>query len=171
MGAEYFLFVHNTASPSAKLSTWCFEHSNDISPSLLINRSHTDESWEARNSFRWIYTLNLSIEHSGEHWWEQHIFCWFATPQAPPPSWASGALNTLVTSIFLYSSTRATLMSPRKDESHLSGYTLWISSLSSLENTDENTIVFARSPHHKHFGKAQHLVLCALWWHHIFSTC
>ena len=28
-----------------------------------------------------------------------------------------------------------------------------------LENTDENRIFFVRSPHHKHFGKAQHLVL------------
>ena len=34
-----------------------------------------------------------------------------------------------------------------------------IYSLSTLENTDENRILFVRSPHHKHFGKAQHLVL------------
>ena len=31
--------------------------------------------------------------------------------------------------------------------------------LSTLENNDENRIFFVRSPHHKHFGKAQHLVL------------
>ena len=31
-------------------------------------------------------------------------------------------------------------------------------------------IFFVRSPHHKHFGKAQHLVLWALWWHQLFST-
>ena len=44
MRAEYFLFVHNTTSILAKLSTWCFEHSGDISCSLLVNLSHTDES-------------------------------------------------------------------------------------------------------------------------------
>ena len=31
------------------------------------------------------------------------------------------------------------------------------------KNTDENKIFFVRSPHRKHFGKAQHLVLLALW--------
>ena len=31
--------------------------------------------------------------------------------------------------------------------------------LSTLENADENRIFFVRSSHHKHFGKAQHLVL------------
>ena len=36
--------------------------------------------------------------------------------------------------------------------------------------TDENRIFFVRSPHHKHFGKAHHLVLWALWWHQLFST-
>ena len=48
--------------------------------------------------------------------------------------------------------------------------TLWIYSLSTLENTDENRILFVRSPHHKHFGKAQHLVLWTLWWYQLFST-
>ena len=37
-------------------------------------------------------------------------------------------------------------------------YTLWIYLLSTLENTDEDRIFFVRSPHHKHFGKAQHLL-------------
>ena len=44
-------------------------------------------------------------------------------------------------------------------------YTLWIYSLSTLENTDDNRIFFVRSPHHKHFGKGQHLVLWALRLH------
>ena len=74
-----------------------------------------------------------------------------------------GALSTVVTSVVLYSLTRATLMSSGKDETRVCGYTLWIYSLSTLENTDENRIFFVRSPHHKHFGKAQHLVLWALW--------
>ena len=44
----------------AKLSTWCFEHSGDISFSLLVNPSHTDESWEGRNTCMWIATDNFS---------------------------------------------------------------------------------------------------------------
>ena len=34
-----------------------FEHSGDISCSLLVNPSHTDESWEGRNTCMWIYML------------------------------------------------------------------------------------------------------------------
>ena len=55
MRTEYFLFVHHTTSILAKISTWCFEHSGDISCSLLVNPSHTDESWEGRNTCLWIY--------------------------------------------------------------------------------------------------------------------
>ena len=86
------LFVHHTTSILAKLSTRCFEHSGDISCSVLVNPKHTDESWEGRNTCLWIYTL-------------------------------------------------------------------WIYSL-----------CFVRSPHNKYFGKAQHPVLWALWWHQLFST-
>ena len=31
------------------LSTWSFEHSGDISCSLLVNPTHTDESWAGQN--------------------------------------------------------------------------------------------------------------------------
>ena len=41
-----FLFIHHTTNILAKLSTWCFEHSGDISYSLLFNARHTDESWK-----------------------------------------------------------------------------------------------------------------------------
>ena len=41
-------------------------------------------------------------------------------------------------------------------------YTPWVYSLSTLENTDENRIFSVGSPYHKHFGKAQHLVLWTL---------
>ena len=51
------LFVHHTTSILATLSTRCFEHSADSSCSLLVNPSHTDESWEGRNTCMWIYTL------------------------------------------------------------------------------------------------------------------
>ena len=56
MGTEYFLFVHHTTSILAKLSTWCFEHSGDISFSLLVNPSHTDESLEG---VIYIYILRV----------------------------------------------------------------------------------------------------------------
>ena len=46
MRTEYFLFVRHSTSILARLRTWIFEHSGDISCSLLINSSHTDESWE-----------------------------------------------------------------------------------------------------------------------------
>ena len=69
-----------------------------------------------------IYALNLFIEQSGEHWWEQNIFCSFITPQAFWHSSAPGALSTLVTSVVLYSLTRATVMSPGKDETNVCGY-------------------------------------------------
>ena len=55
MRTEYFLFVHHTTSILAKLSTWCFEHSGDISFSLLVNPSPTDESCGGRNTCMWIY--------------------------------------------------------------------------------------------------------------------
>ena len=55
MRTEYFLFVNHTTSILAKISTWCFEHSGDISCSLLVNPSHTDESWEGRNTCLWTY--------------------------------------------------------------------------------------------------------------------
>ena len=53
---EYFLFVHHTTSILAKLNTWCFEHSDEISCSLLVNPSYTDEYWEGRNMCLWIHT-------------------------------------------------------------------------------------------------------------------
>ena len=55
MRTEYFLFVHHATSVLAKFSTCSFEHSGDISSSLLVNPSHTDESWEGRNMCLWIY--------------------------------------------------------------------------------------------------------------------
>ena len=44
----------STTSILAKLSTWSFEHSGDISCSLLDNLSHTDESWAGRNTCLWV---------------------------------------------------------------------------------------------------------------------
>ena len=99
--------------------------------------------------------------------------CSFTIPQVFWQSSAPGALSTLVTSVVLYSLTRATMMSPGNDETHICGYTLWIYSLSLLENLDENRIFLVLSPHHKHFGKAQHSgdISCSLltnpshtWW-------
>ena len=49
------------------------------------------------------------------------FFCSFTTPQAFWQSSAPGALSTLVTSVVLYSLTRATLMSPGKDGTRVCG--------------------------------------------------
>ena len=68
--------------------------------------------------------LNLFIEHSEEHWWEQNIFCSFTTPQAFWQRSASGALSTLMTSVVLYSLTWATLMSPGKEGTRVWGITV-----------------------------------------------
>ena len=67
MRAEYFLFVHHTTSILEKLSTWCFEHSGDISCSLLVNPSYTDGSWERRNTCLWIYIYIYYISHIYTH--------------------------------------------------------------------------------------------------------
>ena len=69
-----------------------------------------------------IYTLDLFIEHSGEHWWEQNIFCLFITPQAFWQSSAPVPLRTLVTFVVLYPLTRATMMSPGNDETRVCRY-------------------------------------------------
>ena len=61
MRTEYLLFVHQNTSILAKLSTWCFEHSGDISCSLLVNPSHNDESWEGLNMCLWIYIVYIYI--------------------------------------------------------------------------------------------------------------
>ena len=61
MRTEYILFVQHTTSILAKLSTWCFEHSGDVSCSLPVNPSHTDEFWEGRNTCMWIYIHNIYI--------------------------------------------------------------------------------------------------------------
>ena len=60
MRTECFLFVHHTTSTLAKLTTWRFEHSGDISCSLLVNPSHTDESWEG-TIYTYMCTLTLHV--------------------------------------------------------------------------------------------------------------
>ena len=170
MRTEYFLFVHHTTSHLVKFSTWRFDHSGDISYSLLVNPNHPDQSWEGQNTCLWIYALDFFIEHPGEHWWEHNIFCSITIPQTVCQSLAPGALSTLVTSVVLYTLNEATPMSPGKDKTRVCAHTLWILSLTALQNTDENRIYFVHSQHHKHFCQAKHLVLWGIWWHQLFST-
>ena len=61
MGTEYCLLVHHTTCILEKLGTWCLEDSGDISCSLLVNLSQTDESWQGRNTCVWIYGYNFSM--------------------------------------------------------------------------------------------------------------
>ena len=79
------------------------------------------------------------------------------------------SLNTLLTSVVLYLLTRATLVS-RGRTKHVPVDIYALNLFIEQENTDENRILFVHSPHHKRFGKVQHLVLCALWGHQLFST-
>ena len=45
-----------------KLSTWSFEHSGDISSSLLVNSSHNNDSWEGRDTCLWRYRYNNLVK-------------------------------------------------------------------------------------------------------------
>ena len=170
MRTEYFLFVHHNTSILSKFTTLSFEQSGDINCSLDVNSSHTDESSEGRNARHWIYALNIFTEDSGEHWWEQNMFCSFTTPPALWQSSVPGTLRTRVISLVLYSLTRATLMSAGKDEACGCRYTLSIYSMRTLKKTDANSIFFVRSGNHKDFGTAKHLIFWALWWDQLFST-
>ena len=67
MRTEYVLFVYHASSTLAKLSTWYFENSCDITCSILVNASYTDECWEGRSMWLPIYTLNLFNEDSKEN--------------------------------------------------------------------------------------------------------
>ena len=67
MRKQNFMSNHHTRSISATLSTWRFEHYHEISFSQLVNPSHTNESWQGRNTCLWIYAMTLFIEYSGEH--------------------------------------------------------------------------------------------------------
>ena len=138
------------------------QHLGDISICQRVNLSHTDESWEEANTCLWICTISLFIEHPGEHWWKQNIFCLLTTPQVFWQSLAPGAMRTLVTSVVFYCLTWATLTSPGKDETLAYVYTVRIYSLSTLENIDENKIFFVLLPPHKRFNKGQHLMLWAV---------
>ena len=40
-----YMYKINHSTQNKSLSTWCFEHSGGISCSLLVNVSHTGESW------------------------------------------------------------------------------------------------------------------------------
>ena len=67
-----------------------------------------------------MYALNLFIEHL-ENTDENNIF-FLRSPQTFWLSSAPGVLSTLVTSVVLYSLTRATLMNLGQDETRVYGY-------------------------------------------------
>ena len=154
-----------------KAQPWCFEHSGDTSCSWLVNSSHTDESWKGRNTCLRIYTLLIYSLSTLENTGENKIF-FLRSPHhkhfGKRQPWCFEHSSDISCSRFVNPS--------HTDESWegrntcLWIYTLWIYLLSTLENTGKNKIFFVRSPRHKHFGKALHLVLWALWWHQLFST-
>ena len=58
-----------------------------------------------------MYALNLFIEHSGEHWWEQNIFCSFTTRiLANLGSWCFEHSGDIICSLFVKPSTSNTSM-------------------------------------------------------------
>ena len=98
---KHNIFCSFTTSILAELNIWCFEHSGDISCSLLINPSHTDKSWAGRNTCMWICTLWIYSLSTLENTDEKIIFFVYS-PQSFWQSSASGVLSTLVTYIYIY---------------------------------------------------------------------
>ena len=78
---EESIFCSFTTSILVKLSTCCFELSGDISYSLLVNPSHTDESWAGRNTCMWISTLSIHSLSTLKNTDENKIF-FVRSPQA-----------------------------------------------------------------------------------------
>ena len=73
--------------------------SMECSDAMLVNPSHTDESWVGQNTRMWIYMLWIYSLSTLENTDENKIFlCSFTT--------------SILTSVVLYSLTWATLMSP-----------------------------------------------------------
>ena len=64
----HYIICHITLSRDGYIRSLFIEHSGDISCSLLVNQSHTDESWEGRKTCMWIYRRMkvLSVIKTGE---------------------------------------------------------------------------------------------------------
>ena len=69
----------------------------------------------------WIYTLWIYSSSTLENTDENKIF-FVRSPQVFQQISAPGALSSLVTSVVLYALTRATLITPGKDETRVCGY-------------------------------------------------
>ena len=171
MRTKYVLLVHDTTSILAKLSTWYFGQSSDISCSLLVHLGRTFQSWEGQNTYLWIYTLWIYSLWTLQNTDENRIFL----VRSPHHKHFGQARHLVLWGLWWHQSLSTHYPSHTYESWEWRNrclwiYTLWIYLLSTLENTDENGIFFIRSPHHKHLGKAWHLVLWVLWWHHLFST-
>ena len=106
------------------------------------------------------YALNFFNEHCQEHY-----FSSCTTPQALRQSSPPDALRTLVTSVVLYSLTRATVMSPGKDETRVCGYTLLNLFIEhSGEHWWEENIFCSFTPPQA-FWQSSAPGAWALWWH------
>ena len=134
------LFCLFTTSILAKLSKYCFEHSDDNNCSLLVKPSHTDESWAGHITCLTIYepwTYSLStLENTNEK-----KLLWLFT---------KSILAKLNTRCFEHSGeiSGSLTVNPRHIVESWAGrntclriYTFWIYSLSTLENTDENKLL------------------------------
>ena len=70
----YICICSSTTSILDELTTWCFEHYGDISCSLLVNRSHTDESWAGRNTCMWICICIYIYIYIFNYLIKKHVF-------------------------------------------------------------------------------------------------
>ena len=118
--SKVFLFAHHPTRILAKLSTRCFEHSGEISCSLIratlmIPGKDKTRVCRLRHSEFIHLTLWRTLMRT-----EYFLFVYYTTSIWKNST--SDALSYLVTSVVLYSFTRATLMSPGKDEILVCGY-------------------------------------------------
>ena len=91
-----------------------------------------------------IYALNLCIEHSGELWWEQNIFCSFTTRiLAKLSTWCFEHFGDISCSVLVHPGHTDESWEGRNTSLWI--YTLWIYSLRTLENTDKNKVFFCSS--------------------------
>ena len=134
------LFRLFTTSILAKLSKYCFEHSDNNNCSLLVNPSHTDESWAGRITCLTIYVLwNYSLS-TLENTNENKLFCLFTKSiMAKLNTWSFEQSGEISGSLTVHPSHTDEPWVGRNTRLRI--YTFWIYSLSTLENTDEKKLL------------------------------
>ena len=113
--------------------------------SLLVTWSHTDESWEGRNSCLRIYTLWIYSLSTLGSFDENKIF-FVLSPQEFWESfstWCFEHFGDISCSVLVHPGHTDESWEGRNTSLWI--YTLWIYSLRTLENTDKNKVFFCSS--------------------------